>query len=125
MAVEIERFNADWLAAWSEKDVERLLTFYAADTVYHDPQVPAGLRGRDALREYLTRLFAATPPMRYDADEVWPIPGGYCGRWICTIASPDGSRHWLRGFDLVLLDGDQIVLNEVYTHTLERDPREV
>jgi nuclear transport factor 2 (NTF2) superfamily protein len=124
MAVDIERFNADWLAAWSAKDVERLLLFYAADTVYRDAQVPAGVRGRAALRAYLTGLFAVTPPMRYDPDEVWPIPGGYCGRWICTIASPDGSRRWLRGFDLVLLDGDQIALNEVYTHTLEHDPRE-
>jgi len=124
MAVDIERFNADWLDAWSEKDVERLLTFYAADTVYRDPQVPAGLRGNDALRDYLTRLFAATPPMRYDPDEVWPIPGGYCGRWICTIAPPDGTRRWLRGLDLVLLDSDRIALNEVYTHTLDRDPRE-
>ena len=124
MAVEIARFNADWLAAWSEKDVERLLVFYAADAVYRDPQVPAGLRGQDALRDYLARLFAATPPMRYDPDAVWPIPGGYCGRWICAIAAPDGAPRWLRGFDLVLLDGDRIVLNEVYTHALERDPRE-
>jgi hypothetical protein len=124
MTVDIERFNADWLAAWSDKDVERLLTFYAADTEYRDPQVPAGLRGQDALRGYLTRLFAATPPMRYAPDEVWPIPGGYCGRWICTIEAPDSGRRWLRGFDLVLLDGDRIALNEVYTHTLERDPRE-
>lgn len=124
MTVDIERFNTDWLRAWSEKDVERLLGFYAEDTRYIDGQVPAGLRGHDALRGYLVRLFGATPPMRYDPDEVWPVPGGYCGRWICTIDAPDGTRRWLRGFDLVLLDGDRIALNEVYTHTLERDPRE-
>lgn len=124
MTLDIARFNADWLAAWSDKDVERLLGFYAADTVYRDPQVPAGLGGQEALRGYLTRLFNSTPPMRYDPDEVWPIPGGYCGRWICTITLPDGGRRWLRGFDLVLLDGGRISLNEVYTHTLERDPRE-
>jgi hypothetical protein len=68
--------------------------------------------------------YTPTPPMRYEPDEVWPIPGGYCGRWICTIDAPNGTRRWLRGFDLVLLDGDRIALNEVYTHTLERDPRE-
>ena len=31
---------------------------------------------------------------------------------------PDGTVLKLRGFDLVLLDGDQITLNEVYTHQL-------
>ena len=40
---EITRYNADWLKAWTDKDVPRLLSFYAADTVYKDPQVPAGL----------------------------------------------------------------------------------
>lgn len=123
MPVEIEAYNAAWLRAWSEKDVEALLGFYADDVLYQDPQVPAGVRGHAALRAYLIGLFAATPPMRYDPDETWPIAGGYCGRWLCTIALPDGGRRYLRGFDLVLLEGDRIALNEVYTHTLDADPR--
>jgi hypothetical protein len=113
-AADIERFNADWLAAWTAKDVDRLVQFYAEDCVYKDPQTAAGLSGRQALRGYLTGLFGATPAMTYTPDEVWPIPGGFCGRWYCEIAG--GGR--LRGFDLVILNGDQIVLNEVYVHTL-------
>ena len=61
--------------------------------------------------------------MRYDPDEVWPIEGGFCGRWICTIDGPDGRQSFMRGFDLVLLNGDKITLNEVYTHQLKADPR--
>lgn len=124
MPVDIERYNADWLRAWSEKDVDRLLDFYAGDVVYRDPQVPAGVHGGAALRAYLTGLFAQTPPMQYDPDETWPIPGGFCGRWICTITRPGGGRSFLRGFDLVVLDGERIALNEVYTHTLDADPWE-
>jgi ketosteroid isomerase-like protein len=114
----LERYNAEWLDAWTAKDTDRLLTFYHRDVVYRDGQVPAGLTGHAALRAYLDGLFKATPPMRYDPDEVWPIEGGYCGRWICTIDLPDGSTRKLRGFDLVILDGVQITLNEVYTHNL-------
>ena len=121
--MDIERFNADWLRAWSDKDVARLLSFYSEDTVYMDAQTAVGLRGHTQLRPYLEQLFAATPPMRYDPDEVWPIDGGYCGRWICTIEVPGDTRRYLRGFDLVKLDGDKITLNEVYTHQLEEDPR--
>lgn len=116
--MDINRYNADWLEAWSDKDVDRLLTFYSPETVYRDGQVPGGLTGHEALREYLKGLFTATPPMRYEPDEVWAIDGGYCGRWICTIQLPDGTRRKMRGFDLVLLDGDEITLNEVYTHNL-------
>lgn len=113
-STDIERYNADWLRAWTEKDVERLLGFYASDCVYKDPQVPAGLTGHKALRGYLTGLFGATPAMTYNPDEVWPIPGGFCGRWYCDIEG--GGR--MRGFDLVILEGERIVLNEVYVHTL-------
>lgn len=113
-AVDIVDFNARWLKAWSDKDIDRLCAFYTADCVYKDPQTVAGLTGNDALRAYLSGLFGATPAMTYTPDEVWPIPGGFCGRWFCDIAG--GGR--MRGFDLVLLDGDRIALNEVYVHTL-------
>ena len=111
---EIAAYNADWLKAWTDKDVERLMGFYAEDCVYKDAQTAAGLTGQAALRAYLTGLFGATPAMTYTPDEVWPIPGCFCGRWYCDIA---GAGR-MRGFDLVILDGDRIALNEVYVHML-------
>jgi hypothetical protein len=115
--MDIARFNADWLAAWTDKDVERLVGFYTPDCTYKDPQTAAGIVGHDALRAYLAGLFAATPPMRYTPDETWPIPGGYCGRWYCAIgeASDMGA---LRGFDLVILRDGRIAHNEVYVHQM-------
>ena len=111
---DIEDFNARWLAAWTDKDVDRLCGFYSEHTVYKDPQTAGGLTGQAALRGYLTGLFAATPAMTYTPDEVWPIAGGFCGRWYCEIEG--GAR--MRGFDLVILEGDKIALNEVYVHPL-------
>jgi ketosteroid isomerase-like protein len=116
MTVDIEDFNARWLKAWSDKNVAELVMFYAEDTVYCDPQVPDGLKGREALRAYLTKLFAETPPMRYEPHEIWATHDGYAGRWYCTISSPDGAKSYLRGFDLVVLKGGLIALNEVYVH---------
>ncbi|MCO5200513.1 MAG: nuclear transport factor 2 family protein [Chloroflexi bacterium] len=116
--MDLAEFNSAWLRAWSDKDTAKLLTFYHPETLYKDGQVPAGLNGHEALAGYLDNLFKMTPPMEYVPDEVWPIAGGFCGRWICTISLPDGTRRKMRGFDLVLLDGDKITLNEVYTHNL-------
>jgi len=114
-ADEIEAYNADWLGAWTAKDVPKLSAFYAEDCVYKDNQTVEGLTGRAALEGYLTGLFGATPTMTYTPDETWPIPGGFCGRWYCEIAGVAGH---LRGFDLVILRGREIVLNEVYIHQL-------
>ncbi len=115
--MDIADFNARWLKAWSDKDVPALVAFYADDCIYKDPQTPGGLRGRAALQDYLTALFAATPPMIYTPDETWPISGGFCGRWYCEIG-PGGAGGRLRGFDLVILTGDRIAVNEVYVHQM-------
>ena len=117
MTVDIVQYNDAWLKAWTDKDVEALGRFYAADCAYRDAAVPGGLTGRDALRAYLTAMFAKTPAMVYAAEETWPIPGGFCARWYCALGE-NGALGRLRGFDMVLLRGDEIVFNEVYTHTL-------
>ncbi len=119
--MDITTFNADWLRAWSDKDTERLLTFYHPQVTYRDGQVPAGIEGRAALRTYLDGLFGAKPPMHYEPDQLWPIENGYCGRWICTMTLPAGASY-LRGFDLVILRDGLIALNEVYTHALSSKP---
>ncbi|HXC55884.1 MAG TPA: nuclear transport factor 2 family protein [Rhizomicrobium sp.] len=115
--MDLEKFNADWLKAWTDKDVPRLLDFYAGDAVYKDPQVPAGVTGHAALGAYLSGLFAATPPMTYTPEEIWPTPNGFCGRWYCAIGAR-GEVGRMRGFDLVVLKADKIALNEVYVHQL-------
>src|SRR4051812_24338037 len=116
--MDLADFNARWLQAWSDKDVERLLGFYAPDCHYVDQQTPHGIVGHEALRDYLTGLFAATPPMRYDPEEIWPTPTGFCGRWYCVVGADPKAAPALRGFDLVVMQGDVIGLNEVYVHTL-------
>lgn len=115
--MDVERFNADWLKAWSDKDVQRLVAFYTPDAVYRDPQTVDGLEGREALGAYLTELFASMPKAIYTPDETWPIAGGFCGRWYCAIGET-GAEGRLRGFDLVLLEDGLIKLNEVYVHQL-------
>ena len=82
-----------------------------------DPQTAAGITGHDALRAYLTGLFAATPPMTYDPETVWAIDNGFCGRWYCTMGQ-EGATTRFRGFDLCILKDGLIVMNEVYTHQL-------
>lgn len=115
--MDIDDFNRRWLAAWTAKDIPALLGFYAEDCLYQDNNTAAGITGHAALEAYLQGLFAATPPMTYAPDAVWPIEGGFCGRWYCDIALPDGVTK-MRGFDLVLLRDGRIAHNEVYVHPL-------
>ncbi len=78
MSVDIEDFNARWLAKWTEKDVPGLLKFYSADTVYRDPQVPDGLKGEESLGAYLQQLFDNTPTLPYVPHAPWKTAYGFC-----------------------------------------------
>lgn len=122
MTFNIIDFNARWLNAWSEKNVADLVMFYAKDAQYFDSQVPGGIKGREALRAYLTKLFSETPPMSYVPHETWATHNGYVGRWYCTISVPDGVKSYLRGFDLVVMKENFIMLNEVYVHPVMQVP---
>jgi hypothetical protein len=119
--MDIEDYNARWLGCWSTKDIAGLMGFYGPGIAYYDPQTPGGIHGQEALANYLSALFEATPDITYIPHEVWTTPNGYCGRWFGKIEGPDGVT-WMRGFDLVVLEGDQIVLNEVYVHPLPNAP---
>ena len=122
MSLDVADYNARWLQAWTDKDVPGLLGFYSKDVVYKDPETVGGIKGHEALGAYLEGLFGSTPPMRYDPHEVWATHDGFCGRWYCTVSPPGGELSYLRGFDLVVLSGEEIVLNEVYVHHLTALP---
>lgn len=118
----LEQLNENWLAAWTAQDADRLVSFYTQDCRYFDAQLPDGLSGRDALRERFSKLFALAPAMHYEPDRIWPLEGGFCSRWLCTIRS-GGIEQQLRGLGLVLLDADQICHNEIYSHAIQADFR--
>jgi ketosteroid isomerase-like protein len=115
MATEHERIARQVLDAWNTHDVERLVACYTPDLVYRDPGTRGEVRGADAFRRYLTRLFAAWE-MHWSARETFALEGGGVAvLWHATL-KPRGTdaRVDLEGMDLVLLEGDRIKRNEIY-----------
>jgi len=111
---EAEEFARAWLKAWSSRELDAAMAFYAEDCLFIQPDVPGGLKGRDALAAYYEELSAAHPGNVVIPDKIWQIDGGFCVRWYCDLA--DGKR--VRGLELVLLEGRKIVHNEGYFHVL-------
>ncbi|MBU6267464.1 MAG: nuclear transport factor 2 family protein [Sphingomonadales bacterium] len=111
---ELSAFNDAWLDAWTRKDIPAIAAMYTEDCRFMDAATARGLAGRAALEGYLGRMFPVVPAWRYWSDELWAIPGGFCARWFCEF---EGGRK-LRGFDFVQLRGQEIAVNEVYTHEI-------
>jgi len=72
-----EHFAKEWISAWNSHDLERIFAHYAEDFEMNSPLIvermnePSGtLRGKDAIRPYWSRGLAATPPLRFELDDV-------------------------------------------------------
>jgi nuclear transport factor 2 (NTF2) superfamily protein len=56
-----------FLEAWNAHDPERLLAVATEDVVWEDPFIQGGsLRGRAALRDWLSLIWRAMPDLRFE-----------------------------------------------------------
>ena len=112
----LEMLATDFLAAWNSHDVERVLDCYTDDVRYRDPNTRGEIRGRAALRRYLTRLFADWR-MHWRTREVFDLGGtdGAALLWRATLRRVGNDQAVdVEGMDLAVLRGTQVARNEVY-----------
>ena len=111
-----ERIARRVLDAWNTHDVERVVACYTPDLVYRDPGTRGEVRGADALRRYLTKMFAAWR-MHWSAREVFPLagPNGAAFLWRASLTPLGGDTSVeVEGMDLAVLEGELLRRNEVY-----------
>ncbi len=104
------------VGAWNRQDIEAVLACYTDDLVYRDPNTRGEVRGRDAMRRYLRRLFGAWT-MRWTPRTAFPLANadGATALWRASFRRPDSERTVeVDGMDLVLVDGERVRRNEVY-----------
>lgn len=104
-----------FLTAWNTQEVERVLSCYTTDVDYRDPNTRGSVRGGEALRRYLTKLFAGWR-MHWSLREahLFANGGGCAVLWHAMFQRPGGETTiGIDGMDLVEVRGDQIARNEV------------
>ena len=106
-------FAEKWLPAWSGNRPELLTSFYTGDAVYSDPAIPEGVRGRDALLTYFTKLLERNPDWVWVQSGSIPIEDGYLNFWHASI--PVGERtEEVDGVCTVQLRDGLIYANHVF-----------
>ncbi len=88
---EARSFAASWLPAWTGNRPEHLVSFYGDDAFYSDPAIPTGVRGREALLAYFTKLLAANPAWVWTHTGSIPINDGFLNKWHASIPAGGGS----------------------------------
>ena len=113
---EAVRLSDAILAAWNEQDVEKVLSCYTEDCVYLDPNTRGPVVGREALRRYLTKLFARWR-MRWSRREAFLLAdgGGTAFLWHAELTPAAGGKTAeIDGMDLALVRDGKLYRNEVY-----------
>lgn len=114
--VELDGLVTRFLDAWNAQDVGRVLDCYTEDVRYRDPNTRGEVAGREAMRRYLTKLFAAWR-MTWNKRELFQLRGqdGVAFLWRATFGRQDRALVIeVDGMDLAILRDDRLVRNEVY-----------
>jgi len=87
-----------------DKDVDRLLTFYAPNVVVFDVRPPLDTRGAGAYRQNFEQWFAAFEgPLSFEFHELRVVPGestAFCHYLALIVGAKAGGRtsgYWTRG----------------------------
>jgi ketosteroid isomerase-like protein len=116
MNAQLETLADRFLDAWTSQDVDRVLACYTDDLVYRDPNTRGDVRGANAMRRYLTKLFSAWE-MTWTRRELLSLAsdGGAVLLWHATFRKAGGNTTVeADGMDLVMLKGGRASRNEVY-----------
>lgn len=123
----------DWarrfVEAWNSHDPEQLLSLSSEDVVWEDPFIVGGtLRGKPALREWLTSLWRATPDLRFELvgepfvsldgkqlAAAWKGSGRFTGPLDPPGFAPTNSPIEMSGVDVHEFDGE--LVKRVHTET--------
>ncbi|MGY4572988.1 MULTISPECIES: nuclear transport factor 2 family protein [Bradyrhizobium] len=115
---DAERIYRLWDEALGNKDLEAALALYAPDAsiesplVQHLMQTKDGIvRGRDALREFIARVFRTNPPQRRRFKQGF-FSDGRVLTWEYPRQSPDGDQMDL--VEVMEIDDGLIQRHRVY-----------
>ena len=67
MTSDLEKLSSEWARAWSfSNDSERLLALFTDDCIFEDVTFGVVTRGKEELRGFVNRAFAAVPDFNYE-----------------------------------------------------------
>jgi ketosteroid isomerase-like protein len=72
-----DTFANDWLSAWNERDIDRILSHYADDVVFHSPRIALvmgndamSVHGKKALQTYWTGALSRARQLFFTVDDI-------------------------------------------------------
>jgi ketosteroid isomerase-like protein len=115
----LRRRIEDLAQAIRDKDIDRLMSFYARDVLVFDVRPPRATRGAAAYRQNFERWFAhSAGPLGFEFKDLRVVPGehtAFCHNLALVVGTAPGhvSGYWVRGTTCFeRRDGEWLVTHE-------------
>jgi len=110
---ELNLFVDKWLSAWTGNKPQSLIAFYTDDVFYLDPSNQDGIKGKENLEAYFTKLLSRNANWKWRVVEIFPTEKGFVLKWEAIIPVLD-KAFLIYGVDIVEMKGDKISRDEIY-----------
>ena len=124
---DLERTNLEAVTGvhpfWNRRDADGVLEFYDDEIVWRNVAFDEVYEGKQAVREFLTELFAALPDLEFSVQqtiargdhvsEQWTIRGTHLGTLMGV--PPTGRRVELVGMSLLTMRDGKFLRDEFYS----------
>jgi uncharacterized protein (TIGR02246 family) len=103
---------AEYLAAWNDHDVDRIVELMTPDCSYHASVGPELLgqtaTGREAVRAAVSAFFERLPDSRFEDVRAFVAGDRGAAEWTLAWTDAAGASQALRGCDLFEFSGDLV-----------------
>jgi len=93
---DVERMLDEWAMAWSSNP-DRVLALFADDCVFEDVTFGVVARGKEELRSFANRAFAAVPDFKYEVISRFAASHWAAIEWVMSGTHrrlARGAGHW-------------------------------
>lgn len=111
---EAREFTDRWLPSWTGNRPDKLSSFYADDAFFLDPGRPQGIRGKEQLIAYFTKVSSNNPTWIWSLVEAIPIEDGFLGKLSASIPVGEKIVECVGLCFLQFNDAGKIKRNEIY-----------
>jgi len=111
---EAKEFASRWLLAWTGNRPVELAAFYSEDAFFLDPGRPLGIKGKEQLIAYFTKVTSNNPTWVWTLVEAIPIEDGFLGKLAALIPVGEKIVECVGLCFLQFNDQGQIKRNEIY-----------
>ncbi|MCI0747282.1 MAG: ester cyclase [Verrucomicrobia subdivision 3 bacterium] len=84
METDLEKLYQNYVAAWSTRDIEAVVSFFTDDCVYEDVALGVLNRGASEVRAFVQATLAAIPDFKIEPKSVFATVGRLGSEWIMS-----------------------------------------